>query len=90
MSNRRADMSINIIIVAVIALLVLIVLSYLFVGKMATFRRGVDRCEEVAGASCKAMCESNERALTDKQCDNNGNGEYNEGALTDGICCLSL
>ncbi|MFO8016840.1 MAG: hypothetical protein R6U32_07095 [Candidatus Woesearchaeota archaeon] len=88
MAFKKGDLSINIVIIAVIALLVLVVLSYIFVGKISQTRQGIDSCEN-AGGECKAMCDADERQL-DKDCDKNGNGEYNEGPLEDGICCLEI
>lgn len=89
MAFKKGDMSINIVIIAVIALLVLIVLSYIFVGKISQTRRGMDNCAN-AGGECKALCDPMSERKLDKDCDKDGDGEYNEGALIDGICCLKV
>lgn len=89
MAFKKGDLSINIVIIAVIALLVLVVLSYIFVGKIGQTRKGMDRCEN-SGASCKALCDPTAERQLDKDCNNNGNDDYNEGALKDGICCLRI
>lgn len=88
MAFKKGDLSINIVIIAVIALLVLVVLSYIFIGKIGQTRKGIDKCANSGGA-CKPLCGSEERQL-DKQCDTNGNGEYDEGPLLDGVCCLKV
>lgn len=88
MAFKKGDLSINIVIIAVIALLVLVVLSYIFVGKISQTRKGIDSCSN-AGGTCKGMCLPSERTL-DKDCDKDGDGEFNEGALIDGICCLTV
>ncbi|PIN86111.1 hypothetical protein COV19_06460 [Candidatus Woesearchaeota archaeon CG10_big_fil_rev_8_21_14_0_10_44_13] len=88
MAFKKGDLSINIVIIAVIALLVLVVLSYIFVGKISQTRKGIDKCEN-SGAVCKGFCELDERKL-EKDCNNNGNTDYNEGALIDGVCCLKV
>lgn len=88
MAFKKGDLSINIVIIAVIALLVLVVLSYIFVGKIGQTRRGIDSCTN-AGGTCKGLCLSNERQL-DKDCDNDGDGEFNEGVAIDGVCCLPI
>ena len=85
---KKGDLSINIIIIAVIALLVLVVLSYMFIGKISQTRKGIDNCGN-AGGVCKNMCSPDDRQLN-KECDNDGDGIPNEGALIDGVCCLSV
>ena len=88
MAFKKGDISINIVIIAVIALLVLVVLSYIFIGKIGQTRKGIDKCEN-AGAVCKGLCTGDERQL-DKDCNNDGDDEYNEGAFIDGVCCLRI
>jgi len=89
LGKKSQSMSISLIVVAVIALLVLVILSYIFVGKISQTRKGMDKCEN-AGGQCKALCGANERSMTEKECNNDGDDEPNEGALTDGICCISI
>ena len=86
--KSRSLVAIPVIAVAVIALLVLVVLSYIFVGKIGQTRKGIDQCEN-SGATCKALCGSDERQL-EKSCDKDGDKEVNEGALIDGVCCLKV
>lgn len=89
MAFKKGDLSINIVIIAVIALLVLVVLSYIFIGKISQTRKGIDKCEN-AGGSCKAQCNTDTERQLDKDCNNNGNEDYNEGPIQDGICCLRV
>lgn len=88
MAFKKGDLSINIVIIAVIALLVLVVLSYIFIGKISQTRKGIDSCSN-AGATCQSKCDSDERQI-EKDCDKDGDKTPNEGALIDGICCLKV
>lgn len=50
--NRKAQgLSLNVIIVAAVGLLVLVILSVIFIGKMGGTSRDIDRCE-TKGGSC--------------------------------------
>lgn len=42
--NRKADLSINMIIVAILALLVLVILAFVFSSKINLFGKGVSNC----------------------------------------------
>lgn len=81
--NRKAQgISINVIIVAAIALLVLVVLSIIFVGKLGLFGEKTSACETVGG-TCYLICPT-------------GTTEYTAGANcpdVDGAtqkCCLAV
>lgn len=47
--NKKADLSINLIIVAIIALLVLVVSIFIFSGKMKIFGNSSDSCASKGG-----------------------------------------
>ena len=47
--NKKADLSINLIIVAIIALLVLVVSIFIFSGKMKIFGSSTDTCASKGG-----------------------------------------
>lgn len=59
MSRKAQGMSMNVIIIAAIALLVLVILAVIFIGRMGTTARGIDQCK----GSCVA---------TDTDCQNMG------------------
>ena len=50
---KRADLSLNVIIIAVIGLIVLIVVVAIFSGKMTIFQKGLKSC---AGQGGKCSC----------------------------------
>ncbi len=47
--SKKADLALNLIIVAIIALLVLVVVIYLFTGKSQIFSKGLAGCSEKGG-----------------------------------------
>lgn len=49
---KKADLSLNIIIVAIIALLVMVVLAFIFTGRMQIFSIGINDCAKIVGAQC--------------------------------------
>ena len=54
--NRKAQgISLNVIIIAAIALLVLVILSIIFIGRMGKTREEIDKCEN-NGGSCVDDC----------------------------------
>ena len=55
MAKKAQGMSMNVIIVAAIALLVLVVLSIIFLGRSETFSRETTDCVN-KGGQCKADC----------------------------------
>ena len=48
--NKKADLSLNLIIMAIIALIVLVVVVTIFTGKLGTFRQTSDTCQKNGGA----------------------------------------
>jgi hypothetical protein len=54
MSDKRAvEISMNVIIVAIICLLVLIVLAIIFTGQTGKFMRGINDCAKKGGEDCE-------------------------------------
>jgi hypothetical protein len=47
MSRKAQGLSMNVIIIAAIALLVLVILAVIFIGRMGTTTRGIDQCKGV-------------------------------------------
>jgi hypothetical protein len=81
--NKKAQgISINVIIIAAIALLVLVVLSIIFVGRLNIFGVKTTACESVGG-TCYVDCPT-------------GTSEYSAGARcpdVEGVkqkCCLAI
>ncbi len=56
---KKADLSINVIIVAIIALVVLVVLIFTFTGKLSLFNSKISLCKEVQGNKCSAEFSDN-------------------------------
>jgi len=56
-SKKAMELSMNTIIVAVIALIVLVVVALIFTGRFSIFTRGLDDCEQVGG-KCRLSCGS--------------------------------
>ncbi len=71
-SKKGADIAINIIIFAVIALLVLVVVLFIFGGKINVFSRGVSECEALNGDCYEERCsdlEPPKPAITNGECE---------------------
>jgi len=49
---KKADLSINIIIITIIALVVLIILTFVFTGRLTIFNKNLSQCEKLEGATC--------------------------------------
>ncbi len=58
MSRKAQGLSMNVIIIAAIALLVLVILAVIFIGRMGTTTRGIDQC--------KGSCVSSEMDCTNQ------------------------
>jgi hypothetical protein len=59
MYNKKAQgMSINVIVVAAIALLVLVILSVIFMGRMAIFTKNTNDCTKTKGVCMDRTCEA--------------------------------
>jgi len=91
MNKKAQGLSINVIIVAIIALLILVIISFIFTGKIALFRKTSEDCASQGGI-CRqeGFCMEGEATLRQYGCDLNGNGKLNEGVAIDGICCKSI
>ncbi len=83
--KKAQGMSVNVIIIAVLALLVLVVLAFIFTGKIGQFSRTTGDCEAIAGNACEIQCDSgyvqdNSRGCFDKD------NEPMEGY----VCCIPV
>jgi hypothetical protein len=61
MNKRGQGISMNVIIIAAIALLVLVVLSVVFMGRMGTFSSGSADCNNQGGV-CAEVCGTGDAA----------------------------
>ena len=80
MRRKGQGLSMTVIIVAAIALLVLVVLSIIFLGKMGDITRDISACEQ-KGGQCVASaddCSDEFSRITSDKC---------EG---DEVCCLTI
>lgn len=80
MSKKAQGISMNVIVIAAIALLVLVVLSVVFMGRMGVFNKGAAECRNNGGV-CADECGKGDAA---------GFGtEFKEAACSDGKkCCI--
>jgi hypothetical protein len=63
MDKKAQGMSINVIIIAALALLVLVVLAIIFVGRIGIFGEKTAACESVGG-TCYVTCPTGTTAYT--------------------------
>jgi hypothetical protein len=82
-TRKKAELSINIIIVAVIALLVLVVVSFIFMEKIREFVFGIKDCKS-SGGECYYgdSCPGGSAAIPKSVC----HGE-NDKADSSKVCC---
>jgi hypothetical protein len=91
MNKKAQGISINTIIIAAIALIVLVVLVAIFTGRLGGFSLGVANCED-KGGTCESYTASETTAIA---CDRVGgaplrNTNCEDSAIgdNDGICCI--
>lgn len=83
MQKRGAELSINVIIVAVLGLLVLLVLIFVVSGKLGDFRRSVDTCPSQQCVGAAKLCNDPSYPVAiPMDCDANAPGQE--------YCCQSL
>ena len=80
--NRKAQgISMNVIIIAAIALLVLVILSVIFIGRMGGFGKATANCESQGGRCLPPPCSQYDLTpYTTLSC----------GEDTDNVCCLPV
>lgn len=57
--SKAQGMSINVIIVAALALAVLVIVFAIFTGRLGGFVRGTENCQNIGG-TCEATCTAGE------------------------------
>jgi hypothetical protein len=85
-SRLGAELSINVIIIAALALIVLVVLSIIFLGRTNMFSSGLSACKGVCvqrSQSCPT-----DKAYADYVLANCNDG--NKAAIEDGKCCVPV
>lgn len=75
--KKKGDISMNTIVMAAIALIVLVVLTFILTGRVHWFTENVDECKGQGTCMPKQDCEG--PVLIGKECDN---AEY--------VCCGTL
>lgn len=95
MHKKAQGISLNVIIIAAIALLVLVILSIIFIGRMGRTREEVDKCE-TNGGICKEECTGEyEREVTAYKCyyaeGDDIPSDKNVGDVNEDVkCCLRV
>lgn len=101
---RKADLSLNVVIVAVIALIVLIVVVAIFAGKMDLFQKGVRSCASQGGhCSCWSgfgadgspnwldkMCTVGKMECPDNWAPVEGTDCNVDGVKDNDLCCIKV
>ncbi len=82
MNSKSQGISINVVIIAVLALVVLVVLTFIFTGKVKIFSEGLQSCEAKQG-ECKSSCSENEAKIANTNCPEGG-------AKENKICCVAV
>ena len=66
--NRKSQgLSVNVIIIAALALIVLVVLTVIFTGRIKIFSQTLEDCESKQG-NCKVSCGPDETKITNAKC----------------------
>ncbi len=91
LGKKGAELSVNLIIVAILALLVLVVMAMIFTGRIGLFRERIDSCASLGGKCVvdTSMCAGQyQRIESSGVC--NLNRENDPGSPDDGLCCVSV
>jgi len=88
---KKADLSVNVIIVTIIALIVLIILTFVFTGRLTLFNQKISDCKAIAGNECEDKspgCNFDEGFVEEpsKVCLKQGTKEIE----SEKVCCMPL
>ena len=85
--RRSQGLSINVLIVAAIALIVLVVLAAMFTGRVKIFSEGLQSCRSQQG-ECESgiSCPDNTALVTNAKCPESDDDKNNNRNL----CCVSI
>lgn len=89
MMKKGQGISLNVVIIAAIALIVMVVLIMVFTGKIGTFTKETASCDSQGGSCVSDIdgCEGDfEKKMAKYICDEDGDGEPDD----DLVCCLSV
>ncbi len=90
MRKKAQGLSLNVIIIAALALLVLVILAVVFMGRAGMFRRESGGCTTLGGSCSRTGCTGDYERQVAYDCDLDGDGTANEGQAIDGVCCISV
>ncbi|MBT4824855.1 hypothetical protein HN695_01235 [Candidatus Woesearchaeota archaeon] len=79
---KKGDISLNMIILAIIALLVLVIIAAVFTGRLAIFNLGISDCLKIKNAECEPIsCDAGYVEDRTSKC-------IQDGKPTNEVCCL--
>jgi len=87
-SKKGAELSLNVIIIAALALLVLVIVAVIFMGRTGTFNKQSNTCENMGGYCSRTGCLDGEVKAGYYSCNMDNDNTQNEGQSIDGVCCL--
>ncbi len=90
MKKKAQGLSLNVIIIAALALLVMVILAVIFMGRLGGFREGSGDCATFGGFCSRTSCEGDYTRQVSYDCDLDGDSTVNEGQAVDGVCCISV
>jgi len=90
MRKKAQGLSLNVIIIAALALLVLVILAVIFMGRTGMFRRESGNCGAMGGSCSRTGCTGDYTREVGYDCDLDGDGTTGEGRAIDGVCCVSV
>lgn len=89
MDKKAAELTMNVIIIAVLALIVLAVLLVIFSGKMKSFTGGMKECSSLGG-ECKGDVTIENDAVKTRKCPSGSTPVPNTNCEPQNVCCISL
>lgn len=85
MQNKKGQgMPVNVIIIAVLALLVMVIVAFVFTGKFAEFSKRINDCEAVAGNACEYSCAEGYTQDSSRKCFEGNKVD------TSKVCCVPV
>tara|TARA_B100002003_G_C13823909_1_gene405425 strand:+ start:380 stop:652 length:273 start_codon:yes stop_codon:yes gene_type:complete len=90
MRKKAQGLSLNTIIIAALALLVLVILAVIFMGRTGMFRKESGDCSAFGGSCSRTGCTGDYTREVGYDCDLDGDGTTSEGQSVDGVCCISV
>ncbi len=89
MDKKAAELTMNVIIIAVLALIVLAVLLIMFSGKMKSFSGGLKECASLGG-ECKGDVTISDDVVKTRTCPSGSSAIPNTNCEPQNVCCISL